>query len=293
MLRNPVYLGHVIGGKKEQVNPKIKKAIQKKKEEYIIIKNKHEAIIEEQLWKKAQEKLNTYPIKKVSKYQHILKGIVYCKECGKEVRYIHHKSVTKTGKVWEQFCMICGNKNSNKPLCYQGAVIEKKLLACIQKIIKEEVKRLEYSLEELDKICDRIKRRESGKSTLLEEKIQGLDNEFHKLENEIANCYNKKIEKNISSEEFKQSYQKYKEQEEKITNQILALTKQKEKREENKQEEKSKYEKVVYQFLLMEKLDKEILKKLIEKIEIDKEKNIIVKLKFKSFIKDKMHYEGI
>lgn len=52
-----------------------------------IIEGKHQAIIDEDTWKKVQEEKEKRLNKKVTKSQHLLTGLVYCGKCGAKYRY--------------------------------------------------------------------------------------------------------------------------------------------------------------------------------------------------------------
>ena len=78
ILRNEVYLGSVVGRKFQKVSHKIAKVRSTKKEEHIVLENMHKPIIDIDTWNKAQEKLNGYTKVRDRKYDHILKGFVYC-----------------------------------------------------------------------------------------------------------------------------------------------------------------------------------------------------------------------
>ena len=74
--------GSVVGRKFQKVSHKIAKVRCTKKEEHIILENMHEPIIDIETWNKAQDKLNGYSKTRNRKYNHQLKGLVYCGECG-------------------------------------------------------------------------------------------------------------------------------------------------------------------------------------------------------------------
>ena len=74
--------GSVVGRKFQKVSHKIAKVRCTKKEEHIVLENMHEPIIDIETWNKAQDKLNEYTKTRDRKYDHPLKGLVYCGECG-------------------------------------------------------------------------------------------------------------------------------------------------------------------------------------------------------------------
>ena len=54
ILRNEVYIGNVVGGKYRKVSHKIAKVRKTKKEDYVVVENMHEPIIDVYTWNKAQ-----------------------------------------------------------------------------------------------------------------------------------------------------------------------------------------------------------------------------------------------
>ena len=74
--------GSVVGRKFQKVSHKITKVRCTKKEEHIVLENMHEPIIDVETWNRAQNKLNGYSRTRDRKYDHQLKGLVYCGECG-------------------------------------------------------------------------------------------------------------------------------------------------------------------------------------------------------------------
>ena len=43
----------------------------------------HEPIIDMDMWNKAQEKIKNKHITRTRKFDNVLKGLVFCKECGR------------------------------------------------------------------------------------------------------------------------------------------------------------------------------------------------------------------
>jgi len=87
ILRNEVYIGSVVGRKFQKISHKVDKVRSTKKEEYVIVKNMHEPIIDNLTWSKAQDKLNKHTKVKMVKNEQPLKEFVYCAECGGKSTY--------------------------------------------------------------------------------------------------------------------------------------------------------------------------------------------------------------
>lgn len=81
ILKNEVYIGNVVGRKFQKVSHKIAKVRTTSPEEYIVVENMHEPIIDMETWNKAQEKIKNKHAVRTRKFNHPLKGLVFCKEC--------------------------------------------------------------------------------------------------------------------------------------------------------------------------------------------------------------------
>jgi len=109
--------GSVVGRKFEKVSHKIAKVRCTKKEEHIVLKNMHEPIIDIETWNKAQDKLNNYTKVRERKYDHILKGLVYCGECGNKATLRCREQKRKDGSMWRNMYFICSKRNNYSGLC--------------------------------------------------------------------------------------------------------------------------------------------------------------------------------
>ncbi len=277
MLKNQTYLGHVINGKKEQLSPKIKKGKLKEKKEYIIVENMHEPIISQEVWDKVQERLASFKTDNKKKYEHLLKDLIFCSECGANTVIRHNKSKDKKGNVcWEGNAIVCKRRNSQKSLCSNKPIGEHIIMKVIKDIIKKEVEMLKYSKKDLKAIYDK------SKSKNKKENINSVDikeKELKKIEKRIEVLYTKKLNKLISIEEFKKEYSILSEEKNRLNMEVKKIDNQEKNGKENNITE-VEYIKIAEKYLKMENPDIEIIKKLIKRIEFDRNKNIVVSLTF-------------
>lgn len=280
MLRNQVYIGNVVNGKKEQISPKIKKGRMKEKSDYIIRENMHEPIISKELWNKVQEKLNSYHTDNKKKYEYPLKDLVYCGECGNKARFIHYKKRKKSGELrWEGNRVICGKRADYSSLCNNGVILEKVIINAIKNTIIEEIEKIEYSSKELKNIYNKAQRKAKGVANRIQDEIDNKNKELKEIEEEVKILYDKKVTKQISLEKFKDLYVILGERKSKIKQDMDKLSADNEKLK-SKNSEYKKMEKLAKEFLKLENPDNEILKKLVKKVVFDKNKNITVELTF-------------
>ena len=81
MLRNEVYIGNTVQNKVSVVSYKVKKLRKVEKEKHIRVENTHEAIIDKDVFEKAQIIHKERAKKVVKQYDYLLRGLIYCKHC--------------------------------------------------------------------------------------------------------------------------------------------------------------------------------------------------------------------
>lgn len=282
ILRNEVYLGSVVGRKFQKVSHKIAKVRCTKKEEHIVLENMHEPIIDIETWNKAQEKLNGYTKSRNRKYDHELKGLVYCGECGNKATLRCREEKRKNGNFWRATYFICSKRNNYSGLCDCKQISANLIEEAVQQTIKTEMEKISLSEKEIKQIYQEAEIQAQTKSNLLSTKLQELKNTLQNIENAIEEIYQDKINKVIQVEDFKTIYKKKQNERNKILKEMKKLEKELEESEQKSPKiDFKEIKQIANEFLKMKNPNKMILEKLIERIEFDKEKNIKIKLTFK------------
>ena len=270
ILRDPTYIGALIINKYKS-DYLTNKIIKTNKDEWKIIKNTHEPIIDKELFDRVQVLLNNNFHKPKKKYEYLLKDLVYCGHCGYKMQYKcikrtknHDKAVKNREKIWYYKCRTI-YKFPN--ICNKGHTInEKDLNEIVIYSLNNKLQKLQLE-KESNKIKYEYKKKNLKYSSLL--KFKSLK---QKIENHIKILYSKKLDQNISVEQFKEEYKVLKLKENKIVNKIKEL----EKENKNILSDKN-ISKIIEELKKAENFDNEMMKKLISKIEIfeDKKVNII------------------
>lgn len=271
ILQNKVYIGHTEYGKKLNLSYKSKKVKLVPRQEWKIVEDTHEAIIDKELFDKVQEIIKNKFFKPKQKYQYLLRDLVYCGHCGNKMQYKyrsrttnHNKRLEKPEKWWYYKCRTVYRFPS---ICDKGHIINEKTLNEI--VIHSLNKKLQEIKSEIgiNMIKDEYKKSDSKYILLLKSK-----NKKQKIENDIRILYNKKLDEIISVEEFKEKYSILKEQEKNIENEQQQLE------DECKNLiSADKLLKIIEDFKTAENFDNNIMKMLINKIEVfeDRTVNII------------------
>ena len=275
--------GSVVGRKFQKVSHKITKVRCTKKEEHIVLENMHEPIIDIETWNKAQNKLNGYTKVRDRKYDHILKGLVYCGECGNKATLRCREEKRKNGTVWRATYFICSKRNNYSALCDNKQISANLIEKAVNEKIKEEIQKINFTEKEIKQVYEQAEKEAKSKNNLLQTKLQELKQTLKNIENTIEEIYQDKINKVIQIEDFKTIYEKKQKERNKVLKQIKEIKAQLE--ETNKKNPKINFKEIkqiANEFLKMKESNKMILEKLIERIEFDKEKNINIKFTFQN-----------
>ncbi len=285
ILKNEVYIGNVVGRKYQKLSHKIAKVRVTKQEEHIVVENMHEPIIDLSLWHKAQEKLKRKNITRNRKYDHPLKGLVFCKECGSIATLRCRKEERKSGKIWRADYFICSKRNSYTSLCsckqIQASIIE----AQIKEKLREELKNISYSEDELKEIFKKSQIDLRQQEKILKQNLKKQEEKINWTNKALEEIYQDKIEKVITIEDFEMLYKKQNTEKNKLIKQIEEI--KLELNHINEQIENVDIEKITTkakEILQLDNITKEMYQKLIEKVEFDKEKNLYIKFEFSKYI---------
>lgn len=285
ILKNEVYIGNVVGRKYQKVSHKIAKVRMTKEEEHVVVENMHEPIIDLDTWNKVQEKLNSKVITRNRKYDHPLKGLVFCKECGKIATLRCREEKRKSGNVWRADYFICSNRNSYTGLCDCKQITAKIIENEIKKVLKKEIQKISYTKEELKKIYKDSQVELKEEKNKLEKNLKKYNEKISYINNMLQELYKDKINNIIALNDFERLYKNTIQEKEEYIGKIQQL--QIEIKQINEKIDKvdiDKIEKQTKEVLNIQNITKEMYQKLIERIEFDNDKNIYIKFKFSKII---------
>lgn len=281
MLRNEVYIGNVVGRKFQKISHKVDKVRATKRDEYIVVQNMHQPIIDDLTWSKAQDKLNKYSKVKTVKNEHSLKDFIYCAECGGKATYRVRRKKRKSGYVWEQKTFICSNKNIHINNCTCKPIDESIIIEKVKKVIQDEIEKIDYTDSELSTIYKQAEEKVHSKTRILENQIIKLKKKLQDKLDNIDEIYQDKRKQIITVDDFNIFYKKLQKEKNELLceiheleTQILAIEK------DNTTTDYGEIKKLAQELLSMENPSKQLYSKLIEKIEFDSNKNITVTLTF-------------
>ena len=272
ILTNRNYTGDLVQNKRSKINYKIKKIVKNNPNDYIVVKNTHEAIIDKDIFDEVQKKLPKNVGKCEKKEIHLLDGLLHCGDCG------HRISVTPRRKKDNRCYTICNYYRTymKQRLCTTHSnnydTLEKIIINSLKEqylnyIDKKSIK--EETLKNINK---------KDKKSIVKE-ITILESEIKRINDNLDNIYLDKLNKKIPLEQFDRLSIK-------LNNELKLKTKRLiehnniKNNQENININNKKIEEYLNKFLSMESIDRELIVNLIDRIEIFEDKTINVKVTF-------------
>ena len=197
ILKNEVYTGTMVQGRRQKINYKIKKIRDVEESGWIRVPNMHEAIIPQKLFDTVQEvlKLDTCA-SKGQQAVNLFSGIVRCGGCGQNMV---RRTVSKNGKKYIYLHCVT---NHNGMGCSSHLISESKLAEVVLATLQGKVQQisgLEHRLDEINEIPKNERRLKS-----VEEHLKMLEQEEQKYQTLRRQLYEDMSNGIVSQEEYKE-----------------------------------------------------------------------------------------
>lgn len=280
ILKNEVYIGNTVQNKRSIISYKVKKFRTVDKEEHIRVDNTHESIIDKETFGKVQCILEKRGTNTKLKYDYLLRGLIYCYHCKRKLQIVLKKNSKRNAKPHPY--ITCSNHKSRGcyPLSINYGKFEKHIFYVVKKIC-----RIYADKEIFYSIYEKYQNKTLDIKEGYKKKLEQIDKAILDINSKLDKMYMDKLQGIILEEDYIRVSQKFifdrtnlmkqkKELEQKlITTEDKLQTK-------NRTKEKKELDKLIEEFLKLEKIDKIYLYRLINKIEIDKDKNVYIYFNF-------------
>lgn len=284
ILKSPNYIGNLTQCRQRKVNYKSKKRIHNKKDDWIMVEAAIPRIVDDELYELAQNMFGSNKNRINSNGvtdNLLLRGLIYCKECGHTLGFrAQYQETKKYGKI----CRIYGNcnywvKRKKQGVCSPHSVKYNE----IEKIVISELRELCDKYVDVNLLKEKLKEESKIRSYVDKYNIEilKLENMNMVLNRKIDDCYNDKLEGNITLEMYKRLYNNFvdriKENDSKIREYKHDIC--------NIKNSECNYEKLFVEriegIISMKSPSRNLIASLIDKIEITEDNNIDIYYKFK------------
>ena len=206
ILENQVYLGHMVSHKTQTKSFKNKKPVAVPKEEWIIVRNTHEAIIDEETFELVQKFISVKKQPNKTGRPNIFVGLVKCPDCGRNMAFSNPNGREPRFR--------CRTYVRNSNLCTTHAISYEALQQIVMSDIQKHIKNMEalgdQFIQEMHELSEKggskkIKQFEKDLE-VAEKRIAEIDSVIMKLfeQNALGKISDERFEKMSSAYESEQ-----------------------------------------------------------------------------------------
>ena len=271
-LKNEVYIGNMVQGRQRKINYKIKECRKMPPEEWVIVEDTHEPLVSREAFDKVQMLIESRQRTRSRTYDYLLKGIIYCHECGYPLGVINRKS---GGRELLYFVCHTYQRFTKESACTCHCIRVETITAAV--------------LEQIDAICrdylDRsrcaqvvgAKRQKQADATESRDKeLAQLQAQEQALTMKLDSVYDDKLAGTLDEADFQRIYGGIKERRQRLQCQIKQLQSNAPPPKPPEQQTQE----LVERFLSSTDTNRELLVSLIERIELTESKEILIYWRF-------------
>lgn len=182
----------MVQGKRQVVSFKTKKMRRISPEDWIVVENTHEPLIERKLWDKVQERLNA-PHRKIRKTKSnvvgLFSGLVKCADCGMPLAYMCRQLKDREKGVYR-----CSRYNNNgSKACSSHYIDEEYISAFVLNDIRTYAHLAVTERKELaEKLYKALKKCNSSESSNIKSKVKTMQKRLFEINERMKSLYEDK-----------------------------------------------------------------------------------------------------
>nr|CRY97141.1 hypothetical protein [uncultured prokaryote] len=272
MLKNETYIGNMVQGRRIKTSYKSKKCLRQAPENWIIVENTHEPLIERETFLTVQSLIRSRSHTRCRTYDFLLKGLIFCHECGHPLAVVNRKNAAGEDRLF----FVCRT--------YQRFT---KSSTCSSHCVKEETVN-KAVLDKVLEICRTFLCPQFFMPTAtqmvedffhsydIENDLSSLHSRIDRINNRLDQLYLDRVSGLLAESDFLRLYDNMKNERCTLEKKLATCSQQKKQLVNTEQ----KAQTLVWQFLDSVLTNREVLTALIQRVELTKDKNIIIHFRF-------------
>ncbi|MCI8916098.1 MAG: recombinase family protein [Oscillospiraceae bacterium] len=273
MLQNETYIGSMVQGRTRKINYKSKKCIKQNRQDWVVVEDTHEPIIDHETFDKVRALVNSRRHTRSRTYDFLLKGLIFCHECGYPLAVLNRKNAAGEDRLYfvcrtyQRFTKagVCTSHTIKEQTVTQ-AVVEKVREVCgaylqAERLLPQAQRAVARALAEADN----------------EKEINALKARIDSLTAHLDKVYMDQLGGVLDEADFQRIYGKVKADRAALEQRLSQLDRP----DYSPAEQAALAKKLTERFLETASANRELLLSLIERVELTSDKQIIIKFRFK------------
>ena len=270
ILSREEYLGHTVNLRTRTKSYKDKRKVDNSKEDWLVFKNTHEAIIDQETFdivqKMRSHKRSNQRYKNRIGHENLFAGLVFCGTCGRKHYFCPQE---KNGLNHDHY--KCSGYRKPIDGCENPHYIQKSaLIEIVSDKLRQTIQEIHFDQEAFLKKLEQQSQAQFSKDSKLQQlQLQKDEHRSKEIDTIIQKLYEDNLLGKISDERFVKLSQTYEEEQKQLQTSISDLTEKLAKQQEDKLNI-SKFMARISKYTELPKLTVEIVNELIDKIVIHK-----------------------
>ena len=273
MLQNETYIGNMVQGRMVKISYKSKKCLRQAPENWVVVEGTHEPMIDPESFRKVQLLLNSRKHTRSRTYDFLLKGLIFCHECGYPLAVLNRKNAAGEDRLF--FVCRTYQRFTKAGVCTCHSIKEETVNEAVLAKVRE-VCRAYLDPGRLRSIAQEMVEG-ALKSDGTASELQALQAKVALLTANLDQMYMDRLNGLLSEDDFQRIYQKVRSDRAALEGRIRGLNEQAKRPVDAAEKART----LVRQFLDSAFTDREVLVSLIERVELTEEKEMIIKFRFR------------
>ena len=259
ILQHEVYIGNLVAQRQTHIF-KVGKSFVRPREEWVIVEDVFEPLVERELWERVQEGFaNPTRSRKRTGRASIFSGMVFCDTCSRRISFVPERAE----KIYVGSCMEY--RKIGRQGCTPHRIYEQDLHDAVLKDIREWAKlALKDEKAVLDKVMEHENKNKTDAGTVIEKKFS-LEKRLGEVEKVIAKLYEDYALGKAGADEIDLLLPKYRKEQGELKAQLALFEEENSERRETAQNAE-KWVALIRQYNDLQELTAGIIRELITKI---------------------------
>ena len=272
MLQNETYIGNMVQGRSVKISYKSKKCLKQAKENWVVVEGTHEPLIDPETFQKVRMLVNSRKHTRSRTYDFLLKGLIFCHECGYPLAVINRKNAAGEDVLY--FVCRTYQRFTKAGVCTCHTIKEKTVTDAVIAKVREVCGAYINPTELLPIAQEAVE--QAQKENALETEMQAIQSKIDSLTANLDKMYMDRLTGLLAEADFERIYSKVKLERSLLEEkrQELELRKKSPVRTEDRAKE------LVRRFVDSAFTSRELLVSLTERVELTKDKQVLIKFRF-------------
>lgn len=272
MLQNETYIGNMVQGRQVKVSYKSKKCLHQERDNWVVVKNTHEPLIDVESFHRVRMLVNSRRHTRSRTYDFLLKGLIFCHECGYPLAVINRPNAKGEDVLY--FVCRTYQRFTKNSACTTHYIKEKTVTDAVLTKVRDICRGYMNPQALLPAAKKMVKKAAQEDKT--DADVAALRRRAANLTENLGQMYTDRLSGLLPEADFQRIFTRIKEERAQLEGCIREL----EQRQKNSVSQADMAKELVQRYLNTACTSRELLVSLIQRVELTKDKEIIIKFRF-------------